>query len=285
MINANVLRNKDIATAWSVTTASGTETLSVDGVPTSDPSILADQLYTTMQINVEEIRRAAALQKFVEAENHTHNYIDYLKVMYNVNFPDGRALEPEYICGTSQPVTISDVMNTADVNQGRITGNATGYAQGDRGKIYTHEHGVIIGLAVTTYKSTYVNAIPKHLFKLDRFDYFNPQFDGLGEQAVKKAELYGLIDTSDETFGYVPRHHEYRNSYDRITGEMATSYMHWHLARNYNGSGGLTEDFYDVLDERRIFLYQGADFDPIMYQVYNNVKATLPMGRLPERIL
>jgi hypothetical protein len=269
---------------WSLGGAPVVRVANVDGQLTDDVDVTDGQLYADMKVNVEEIRRATALQKFVEMERHTQgSYIDYLKAFYNVDFPDSRAQEPIYIGGSSQPIMISDVMNTADANQGRVTGSGTGYLKTGNGDFYAHEHGVIIGVAVVTYDNSYMNAKNKLHLKTGRFDYFNPQFDGLGEQVVKMGEISPIRNDVHETFGYVPRHFEYRKSFDLVTGEMATSYMHWHLAKNYAypPSVGITSDFYDVLDERRIFVYQSPEYDPIMLQCYNNVFATLPMGKLP----
>lgn len=250
----------------------------------NDPDLLlaTDQLYADVSITVEEIRRASALQRYLETSNHVGNYIDYLKAFYNVDFPDSRLLAPEYIGGISTPVIISDVMNTADTNQGRLTGNGTTYSNSGKFNYTALEHGMIIGLAVVSYRSAHTEAKHRLHFKLDKFDYFNPIFDNLGEQAVYYGELHPVNSASTGTFGYVPKHFEYRSSFDFVTGEMGSTYMHWHLARNYNPGQALTESFYNVIDERRIFQVNNASFDPIMLQVYNNVTATLPMQDLPQ---
>jgi len=246
-------------------------------------SVGTNNLYAEVKITMEEIRRVAAAQKIAEISMHTGDIIDYYKAFYNVDFPDSRARQPEYIGGVSQPVTISDVMNTADDFQGRLVGNGTGYAKGDGCKYYAYEHGFIIGIAVCTYRSLYTKAIPKFHFKNNRFDYFNPQFDGLGEQAITRVEVNGLGSGDELEFGYVPRHHDYRATFDLVTGEMATTYSNWHLGRDYAGIFGLSADFYDVIDQRRAFAYTGLDYDPIIVQAYFDIRATLPMGQLPER--
>lgn len=267
-----------------LTGSNGSPSIKKELAPPNE-ALVPNDLYTTIQINLEEIRRAAALQKFVEVERNSQSYIDYLKANFNVNFPDGRAQEPIYITGSSQPVVVSDVVNTADVNQGKIVGTAAGYSKGQKGNIYVHEHGLIMGICVFTYKPKYLYALPKLHTKTQRFDFFNPIFDGIGEQAIKRVELSNNTENPENTFGYVPRHFEYRSSFDMVTGEMATLYRQWHLARNIGFEPVLNIDFFKVIDERRIFAFQQQKFDPIMVQIYNNVRANLPMGKLPETIL
>lgn len=240
------------------------------------------KLYAHVNFTVEEIRKAEALQKYLEVSNHVGNYIDFLKAFYNVDFPDNRAQQPEYITGVSTPITISDVMNTADGNQGRVVGNGASYSQGQSKTYDALEHGMIIGLTFVTYKPTYKNAKSRLHFKTDKYDYFNPVFDSLGEQAVLNGELNQIVPDAKDTLGYVPRHFDYRSSFDLVTGEMQNQYMHWHLARNYNPLTGINEDFYKVLDERRIFQVQQQAFDPILIQQYHNVSAYIPMQDIPD---
>lgn len=247
--------------------------------------VAAETLYAQVQINMEEIRRVAAAQKFVENERHTRRYVDWLKLNFDVDYPDGRIDEPLYITGGSYPVIVSDVMNTADDNQGRITGNASGYSRGNRGGFYAYEHGLIMGIAVVTYKPQYITAIPREHFKVGRFEFFHTAFDGIGEQAIYRGELCSKTEKPRETFGYVPRHWDYRASFDMCTGLMSTVYAHWHLARNISLTPQLTEDFYEVLDDRRIFQFQDPEYDPIKLQVYTDVRAQLPMQKVPQPII
>lgn len=251
-----------------------------NSVPNPNDGVANDSLFARTRILVEEIRRAAKLQQYVELQNHAKTYIDFLKAHYNVDLQDYRLGIPEYITGFSQPVMISDVTNQSDDFQGRITGQANSYATSKKETYYAREHGMIIGLAAVTYKSKYNHALPKIHTKTGRFDYFTPIFDNLGEQEVKNIELASHHTRPNEVFGYVPRHHEYRSSFDMCTGEAKTTLAHWHLGRDYTVEVDLTDDFYDVQDDRRIFSYQNTDFDPIILQVYNNIRAQLPLGQV-----
>lgn len=244
-----------------------------------------DAIFARVRITVEEIRRAVALQDFLEKNLHGLTYDDFIKVHYGVDIEDYRVQQPEYIGGFRQPVVVSDVMNQSDDFQGRITGNAATFGSSDSFSYQAKEHGIIIGITSVTYEPIYINSLQKLLTKgASRFEYFFPEFDNLGEQPIKHLELYGNSVTPNDTFGYVPRYFDYRKSFSLVTRHFRNDLLHWHLGRNLaiGGSGGLTSDFYNVLDERRIFTIVDEDFDPLLLQIYNSVVATRPMGRLPR---
>ena len=56
------------------------------------------------------------------------------------------------------------------------------------------EHGFVIGIMSIIPRTSYQNGLPRVFQKYDKFDYFFPDLAHLGEQAVKKSELY--LDTS-----------------------------------------------------------------------------------------
>lgn len=241
----------------------------------------AEAYFSRVRIIAEEIRRASMLQKFVELMNHANDYLDYLKAMHNVDLPDYTYRAPKYLCGSAQPITVSEVVNNgSDFLQGRQTGQASSFSQSDSETFFSHEHGLILGLAVVTYEPAYTRSAPKHLFKTQPTDYFNPLFDTLGEQSILRGELDSSANAPYETFGYVPRNSEYRTNFDRITGQMQTYYNHFTLSRNL-ATPTLTEDFYDVPDDRRIFAVQDSEIDPIILEVDNDLTAIQPIGSMP----
>lgn len=250
-------------------------------VKAREADVEANELFSRVQIDVEELRRASAIQKYLEIANNVGNYVDFMKAYYDVTIPDERLQNPALLGGSSSNIVISDVMNTADTNQGRITGNGATYSQGGGCSYKALEHGLIIGVTVVTYDSTHIDAKNKVHFKLNRTDYYNPTLDNLGEQAITVGQINRLDANAATVFGYLPQNYDYRASFHEVSGEMATSYRHWHLARDYAPLFGVTGDFYTVLDDRRVFQVQDAAYDPILLQHYHNVKAYLPMASLP----
>lgn len=241
---------------------------------------ITTELFSRTRIIMEEIRRAARLQEFVETERHATTYKDYLQLMYDANLPDFRAQIPVYINGFSQPIIVSEVTGQGDSFQGRQTGNAGSYSTAREETFYAHEHGYIISIAAVTYKPSYNAAMPRFTMKTKRFDYFHPQFDTLGERALYRGELMGHTENPLETFGYMPQNSEYRHTFDRVSGEMATINKHWHLGRNLSRTPLLSSDFFEVNDERRIFAFQDRLYSPIIVQTMHHIKAELPIPQL-----
>jgi len=237
-------------------------------------------MFARTRIVMEEIRRAARLQEFQEMSQHAQTYKDYLLAMFDANLPDFRADIPVYINGFSQPIVVSEVTNQSDNFQGRQTGNAGSYSTARDETFYAHEHGYIITVAACTYKPSYVAAMPRHNMKTQRFDYFHPQFDTLGERVLYRGELAADCENLDAPFGYMPQNSEYRHTFDICTGEMATLNSHWHLARKLSEEPFLTSDFFEVVDERRIFAFRDPQYSPIIMQTMHHIKAELPIPQM-----
>lgn len=253
----------------------------IDGATANaNDSVEAGALFARAKIIMEEIRRAARLQEFQEMSQHAQTYKDYLKAMFDANLPDFRADIPVYVNGFSQPIVVSEVTNVGDNFQGRQTANAGSYSTSEQETFFAHEHGFLITVAAVTYRPSYIAAQPRHNFKTGRFDYFHPQFDTLGERALYRGELSGHTFTLDGTFGYMPQNSEYRHTFDIITGEMATLNAHWHLGRSIERDPILTESFFEVNDERRVFAFRDPRFSPIVVQTMHHINAELPLAQL-----
>ena len=88
------------------------------------------------------------------------------------------------------------------------------------------EHGVIIGLMNVRADLTYAQGLERVWSYRTRYDFFNPEFANLGEQAVLNKEI--MADCPDGTgtgqkdgvFGYQERYGEERYSKSMVTGLM-----------------------------------------------------------------
>lgn len=246
-------------------------------VANSNDETPVNALYSRARIIIEEIRRASAAQLYVEVKNHATTYIDHHKAFYNVTLPDYMVQEPQYITGNIQDIIISDVQNHSDINQGRLTGNANGYSKGRNANFFAHEHGLIMAIACVTYKPEYLDAQERVNLKTSPHDFFNPMWQSLGPQAIWKGELSPYTNFPKGEFAYVDRFSEYKHGLRVCTDEFQTTLAHWHTARALEVEPRFTEDFVEVVDERRNFVYQDPDSSPILLEAYFDIKATLPM--------
>lgn len=252
-------------------------------------------------VTINELRVANSLQVFKERlMRYGHRYVEYLKGFFNVTSSDARMQLPEWLGGGKMPINVADVEQTsatsnsavsgANTPQGNLAGKGTGFAGGFAGfKTYCEEECIVIGLAYVQPKASYCQGVSRFLTKLnDRYDYFNPSFEHLGEQEVMSQELYvddntGAIPSS-EVFGYSPRYAEYRFHNDETHGQFKTSLNFWTLTRIFAGSPALNAQFiYTQPDAlRRIFAVQKVNddyIDNLLCDFHFNVQVVQPVSK------
>lgn len=145
----------------------------------------------------------------------------------------------------SMPIQVGDVTATADAG-GLPLGDYAGKAilSGKNGvSMQCDDYGVLFILG-------YFTVVPMNAFGSDRrvlrnspLDYYNPEFDGLGADAISLGEVFaspvvaGSDTTSDRAvFGYTERYNAYRYGRDVITGDFRDyhfgSMAAWHTGRD-----------------------------------------------------
>lgn len=234
---------------------------------------------------ITDLRRAFRLQEWLEknARGGTR-YTENILAHFGVKSSDARLQRPEYITGMKSPVVISEVVNTAGGTdpQGTMTGHGIGVNAARRaGGYFCEEHGFIIGLLSVMPMTAYQQGFERHWLKLDPLDYYWPSFAHIGEQEVKKAEIYAFDITQtvgNETFGYVPRYAEYKYKPNRVAGDFRTTLNFWHLGRIFSSLPTLNQEFVECVPDTRIFAVEdGTDY--LWCHVLNKVKAIRPMPK------
>ena len=101
-----------------------------------------------INFTVEELRRATALQRFLENTIRGGNrYFEHLLVHWGVKSRDARLQRPEYLGGGLMPVQISDTANTTgtiDAPQSTLSGNGLSIGKSNNITKYCEEHGYIM---------------------------------------------------------------------------------------------------------------------------------------------
>lgn len=252
------------------------------------PANLFADLNNTSVFDINELRQAFAIQRFYEKQARGGSrYIEYIKAFFNVTSPDARLQRTEYLGGNRLPLNVSAVEQTSATQenltpQGNLTGiSATGDVNSDFLKSFT-EHGYIIGIAVARYHHTYQQGVERHFFRKTLFDYYNPTFANLGEQAVMTREIY--FDAPDSSvFGYQEAWADYRYKPSRVAGEMRSVYEtpldSWHLADNYRSMPYLSDSWIredkTMLD--RCLAVSSAVSNQLIFDFYIQCKASRPM--------
>lgn len=205
----------------------------------TQPNVFAD-LTAATGIDINTFRQAMQIQVFLErmARGGTR-YTEITQHIFGVRNPDARLQRPEYIGGGSTPVQFTPVAQTAPVaGVGLGVLGGAGTAVGNNTASYAcTEHGFIICLASVKAELSYSQGVHKMWDRKTLYDYYNPAFAGLGEQAVRRRELFatGVPANDDFVFGYQERWHELRTDYSRVSGAFRPTTTpnidEWHFSQ------------------------------------------------------
>ena len=232
-----------------------------------------------------ELRRAFQLQKWLERNARSGTrYTEVLRAHFGVKSSDSRLQRPEYLGGGRQPVSVSEVLQTAESNQlgslGDMAGHGVSVGRSNRFKRFFEEHGYVIGIMSVLPRTAYQQGISRFLTKFDKFDFFWPEFQHIGEQEIKVKELYvpENLDNQDETFGYTPRYAEYKYVPSAVHGDFKDSLSYWHMGRIFSSQPSLNGTFIKANPTNRIFNVLDDEHQKLWVHVYHNFKALRPMA-------
>ena len=244
--------------------------------------------------SITDLRRAFALQQWLEKNARGGSrYIESNKVHFGVNSSNKALQRPQYLGGTATPINISEVLQTSasqdstsvvpGTPQGTMAGHGVSVGGGQTINCFAEEHGYIFGIMSVMPKTAYQQGIHRHWTRNDKFDYFWPDFQHIGEQAVLNKEIVVEPQNQENVFGYVPRYAEYKYMNDSVHGDFKQELDFWHMGRKFSSVPFLNQDFIqcDPQEVDRIFAVPGTQTDPIdnlWVHVLNNVKARRPMA-------
>lgn len=119
------------------------------------------------------------------------------------------------------------------------------------------EPGFIMILASLTPRASYYQGIDKFLMKGKSLidDYVYPEMAKVGEQPIKRSELFYDVNVDGSsieggTFGYTRRYAEFMFDRSEVHGEFKTSLNYWHSARKFDTAPSLGTNFLQVDTDR-----------------------------------
>ena len=251
-------------------------------IDVDNSSALEVDLSTATASSINDLRRAFRLQEWLERNARGGaRYIEIITAHFGVRSSDARLQRPEFLGGSSTPITISEVLQTSanasePTPQGNMAGHGVSVGSSNYVSYRAEEHGYIIGIMSVMPKTAYQQGVPKHWKKLDKFDYYWPSFANIGEQPIYNEELYHQNTAEDaEVFGYTPRYAEYKYIPSTVHGEFRDSLKFWHMGRIFANKPSLNADFIecDSAEVDRVFnVTEGSEH--LYVYLHNEVKAT-----------
>lgn len=245
---------------------------------------------------INDLRLSVALQSWAEASMRGGaRYPEILMSTFGVRPRDARLDRPECMGRISFPLQISEVLQTSETSndspQGNMSGRALAYGKGRYVHVYAEEHCLLHAYISVMPRASYQQGLPKRFTKFDKFDYYWPQFDALGEQPILDRELYYDFDsdwddeeTNGHTFGYQQRYCEYKAFPNEVHGDFKLSGLNsWHMGRIFDSAPALNESFINYETEidsinQRIFASGSTNRSHLWCQVYNRLRAKRPMS-------
>lgn len=198
---------------------------------------------------------------------------------FGVNLSAEKLRRSIYLGSDYENIQFGDVMATADTegaSLGNYAGKGIGYGQGSF-EYETDEYGIMIIISSIVPKAGYFQGINRNNMHIQKLDYWTPEFDNMGCQAISKSELYVPLHANDASmtpnslsqgvFGWTPRYAEYKVGRDMLTGDFRYGSINagseaWHTMREVN---------YSVVSDivHDLTFVQGADADQYSRIFYN----------------
>ena len=242
--------------------------------------------------------------------------LDRYLAEWGIVLPSAKLNRSVYIDNFSQPIIFGDVTSTADTEGANLGSYAGKGILPEREFSFSYESdefGYFMILSSVVPVTGYYQGEDRMVSHLTPFDFYTPEFDNLGVQAIGVNELYVPMNArrmyadpnnpnpeglriNSAVFGFTPRYAEYKVGKDKLTGDFRlgsrnTELDAWHLFRNMDNffeGKNIDEVTHDInfvrgIDSEqynRIFNYMGDLSDKIKIIHYFNYDVSFPGRKL-----
>lgn len=252
-----------------------------------DPNgnLVAD-LSTATASNINELRRALAIQRYEEARaRYGSRYTEYLRYL-GVRSSDARLQRPEYLGGGKQTIQFSEVLQTAPTTSGTpntgvgaMLGHGIGAVRSNRYRRFFEEHGYVVTLLSVLPKTMYVNGLPRHWSRTTKEDFWQKELEHIGQQPVYNREVYLAHSAAAGTFGYQDRYDEYRRQESTVHGLFRTTLNTWHLGRIFSSDPSINSTFVQAAPSTRIFQATSGN-DQLLIMAMHSIQARRMVSKI-----
>lgn len=231
-----------------------------------DETGLVTDLSEASAATINALREAFAIQRFQERmARHGSRYVEYLRSQ-GVISSDARLQRPEYLGGGKETIQFSEVIQTAPGSSeeefdvvGDMKGHGIAGVKSNRYTRFFEEHGYIISLMTVRPKTMYTQGLRRDYSYKTKFDFFQPELQHIGQQAIKKKEIYFNAADGDEDFGFGDRYDELRRMESSVSGDFRDSLDDFHFARIFETEPTLNGSFVTCVPQERPFAVPSED--------------------------
>lgn len=217
--------------------------------------------------------------------------LDRYLTRWGIKLPDAALTRSQFIGESLSKVQFGDVTSTSDTSGAQLGAYAgKGFALNNANGLVRYscdEFGMLIIVSSIVPKTAYYQGRDRMVSHISKLDFYTPEFDNLGVQALATSELYvpqgeltsendRAINFDDAVFGFVPRYAEYKRGRDALTGDYAlfsqkASNQGWTLMRDV--SPFFAEEAYVDVSHSQNFV-DGTDADQYnrIFYITDNVE-------------
>lgn len=181
---------------------------------------VSDQLNiatTGSMVSPIDITKGLLMQRYLNAANYIgQGFLSYMASEYGVK-PSDTGVVPRFISHRKVELQNHITNNTAN-DQGAQTTNLVGYTDSNAFDVFIDDFGYLITLMSYDVLPVYKSGIENTYYIADRFDYFNPMLQGIGDQAIRSSELMGNPSLYNDGFGWTMRNAEYKYKISKAHG-------------------------------------------------------------------
>lgn len=216
-------------------------------------------------VNVNDVRKAFALQRYQEARAmYGSRYTEYLRYL-GITSSDARLQRPEYLGGGKQTIAFSEVLRTGNESAdatapiGEMKGHGIAALRSRRWRRFFEEHGYVLTLMSVRPRAMYAQALHRMWSRRTKEDYWQRELEQIGQQEVKNHEVFLDFANFHGVFGYGDRYSEYRHHPSTVAADFRSTLDYWHLARQFASLPVLNQSFIECDPSKRIFAEQTQD--------------------------
>lgn len=228
---------------------------------------------------MRDLSLSGALQLFFEnrAEDGSR-LIEYLRRAFGSNIKDSVLQQPQVINYSEKTIQFSEVVQTG-VDASSPLGSLAGHGVGGMGTNSYHykfgEHGYLFSYTYIMPEAIYDGAMERFWFKNQFYEYFQNEFEAVGQQPIWAGELIkGLNDTdSKATWGWQKRYGDYMRALNQVSGTFEGGYadQDWTMSRIFASPPTLNEAFLTAAPTNRIFSGATPPDYPYQLMIFNKL--------------
>lgn len=166
-----------------------------------------------------DITKNLLMQRYLNAANYVGSrFLNYYASMYGVT-PSDTGTFPRFLAHRKIDLQNQITNNTAD-DQGAQTTNLVGYSDSQAFDVFIDDFGVLLSVTSFDVMPVYTSGIDSSYHFSDRFDYFNPMLQNIGDQPIRFSEIVGTPEFHQTVFGWTMRNAEMKFKISRAHGGL-----------------------------------------------------------------